>query len=252
MADSLRDRCISRLKYDWPDTLHGWEERERNAMNKDGTYVPREIYPHPILAMELRMRLAQESFNDILPSAFYDLSRYGPSNIFNGAPAIPKVYGQDESKFIRLTSEVIQRVLYGRECGQRYVASFVERELRDRRESRRCEYRTLAPAVARRHCREAFHYTHLQLLRGVGGITHGRDADPLYTLSQAAEMIERQEFHHGEQRYRLRICGECKQEFVAVVKRSKEEVWRLIPTWFDPKPSESQSKDSEGLSCVAQ
>ncbi|THV06369.1 hypothetical protein K435DRAFT_960608 [Dendrothele bispora CBS 962.96] len=46
-------------------------------------------------------------------------------------------------------------------------------------------------------CAESFYFIALNLLRAVGGIAVGRDADPLFTISQAEEMLERCDFVQG-------------------------------------------------------
>ena len=45
--------------------------------------------------------------------------------------------------------------------------------------------------VGSRACLESFYFIMLNILRSVGGIACGRDADPLFTLVQATEMLSR-------------------------------------------------------------
>ncbi|KAJ7354523.1 hypothetical protein DFH08DRAFT_855143 [Mycena albidolilacea] len=47
----------------------------------------------------------------------------------------------------------------------------------------------------------------LNVLRSVGGIACGRDADPLFTLLQAVEMLERMDFSDGTRVCGLRMCA---------------------------------------------
>lgn len=82
------------------------------------------------------------------------------------------------------------------------------------------------------HCTESFYFIHLNVLRSVGGIACGRDADPLFTLVQAAEMLERKDFSDGVRTCGLKMCGVCKREWKGEVGRAREEVWGLIPVWF--------------------
>jgi hypothetical protein len=83
--EHLRHRCLSRLAVDWPLSLDKWEARERDAVDDKGKYSPRELAPHPILVISLAREIDHLSF--VLPSAFYDLSRYGPKKIVSGAVA---------------------------------------------------------------------------------------------------------------------------------------------------------------------
>ncbi|KAK7466223.1 hypothetical protein VKT23_004947 [Stygiomarasmius scandens] len=46
-------------------------------------------------------------------------------------------------------------------------------------------------------CTESFYFVALNLLRAVGGIAVGRDADPLFTIRQAEEMLGRCDFVEG-------------------------------------------------------
>ena len=72
----------------------------------------------------------------------------------------------------------------------------------------------------------------LNVLRAVGGITHGRDADPLFTLTQMVEMLSRTDFTDGVKRCGLKICGACKADLTDCVTRARQHVWNLIPSWF--------------------
>jgi hypothetical protein len=58
----------------------------------------------------------------------------------------------------------------------------------------------------RHACRESFYFIVLNVLRSVGGIACGRDADPLFTLLQAVEMCERTDFSDGTRMCGLRMC----------------------------------------------
>jgi hypothetical protein len=96
------------------------------------------------------------------------------------------------------------------------------------------------------HCAESFYYILLNVLRSVGGIACGRDADPLFTLVQALEMLSRTDFTtadmgtgdtnseggSGQKKCGLKLCAMCKLDFAKAVVRAREEVWALLPAWF--------------------
>ncbi|KAH9935080.1 hypothetical protein B0H21DRAFT_76663 [Amylocystis lapponica] len=239
LIDTLRERCLLRLESDWPSTLASWDGREKQATDALGRYTPREVYPHPILVIQLASELGLDG---LLASALYDLSRYAPRKILSGtsapppslppdAPALPP---SDAPVPVHLTEPEVIIALLGRETGQRYLAAFIETEL---------SARALAADCANRHhdggraCRESFYFVMLNVLRAVGGIACGRDADPLFALVQAADMLERTDFSDGVRQCGLRMCGACKADFRGTVEKAREEVWTLIPVWFGLRPA---------------
>ena len=263
--EHLRIQCLARLTHDWPTTLADWDRREAAATDTSGHYTPRDAYAHPVLAINLALELG---IPEVLPSAFYDLSRYGPSRILAGARALPPIFaapdpcaqtpaqcrdGDRDGKppMIHLSHDSLVRTLRGRELGQLYISTFLARAL-EHRPSAACLYATRAAATSgmatggtaaapttaaaasarSAYCTESFYFIHLNVLRSVGGIACGRDADPLFTLVQAAEMLERKDFSDGVRTCGLKMCGVCKREWKGEVGRAREEVWGLIPVWF--------------------
>ena len=72
----------------------------------------------------------------------------------------------------------------------------------------------------------------LNVLRSVGGIACGRDADSLFTLVQTVEMLSRTDFSDGVHVCALRICEACKIDFAGATLRAREEMWIALPFWF--------------------
>ena len=135
--EHLRERCISRLMIDWPSTLACWDSREGEATDKHGRYSPRARFPHPILVINFAREMGITS---ILPSAFYDLCRYGPSKIVAGVlqhngkgpiKVLPEG-AKSEVQQVRLSLDDLRVAFVGREHAQRVVASFIEHELNNR------------------------------------------------------------------------------------------------------------------------
>lgn len=231
---------MHRLKTDWPASLKAWDAREKDAVDAQGRYAPRDACAHPILLIHLALELGLESF---LPAAFYDLSRYGPSKIYLGAapspgtihfPPAPKPVS---TPLVRLSDVLFCQTLLGREMAQAHLAAFIEHELTDRPAARDCINKSTHPptstaTIPTNLCAESFYFIRLNILRAVGGIACGRDGDPLYTLLQALEMLSRTDFTDGVQQCGLRMCHVCKAEFTLAVGRAREEVWGLIPAWF--------------------
>ncbi|KZP14391.1 hypothetical protein FIBSPDRAFT_912810 [Athelia psychrophila] len=219
--DHLRRRCMHRLNMDWPSSLKAWDAREKDAVDAQGRYSPRDACAHPILVIHLALELGLES---LLPAAFYDLSRYGPSKIYLGAAPSPGTHlhlsqakpPSVATPLVRLSAAHFCQTLLGREMAQAHLAAFIEHELTDRPAARDC----------------SFYFIRLNILRAVGGIACGRDGDPLYTLLQALEMLSRTDFTDGVQQCGLKMCHVCKADFAGAVGRAREEVWGMIPGWF--------------------
>ncbi|RDB27186.1 hypothetical protein Hypma_004419 [Hypsizygus marmoreus] len=246
-VEHLRQRCLKRLDLDWPSTLSGWDRREHEATDSFGRYMPRELCPHPILVIELALDLG---INSILPAAFYDLARYGPSKIMTGALMPPLAIDQ----FIPLVPDAKQQVvtlprtqlcqtLRGREYVQSFMANFIATSLQSRTPSPDCVYQ-FDPDPSR-PCHESFYFIMLNVLRSVGGIACGRDADSLFTLTQAMEMLSRTDFSDGQRQCGLRMCHPCKVDFATSAMKAREEVWSSLPTWFDLKGYDTM--DSSGV-----
>ncbi|KAF9527872.1 hypothetical protein CPB83DRAFT_855338 [Crepidotus variabilis] len=240
LVEPLRQRCLARLEADWPKTLAEWDAREQRCTDANGRYTPRDHYPHPILVIELALDMYLPA---ILPAALYDLSRYGPSKILlgSGAPitAFQRMIGQlanppgqtRPERPVRLSRELLCRALRGREETQRTMASFIEKELHCRAPSPECLYR-LDKDRPSKLCHESFYFIMLNVLRSVGGIACGRDADPLYTLVQATEMLSRTDFSDGQKQCGLKLCQPCKTDFAATAVKAREEVWSSLPQYF--------------------
>ena len=250
MIDHLRRRCLLRLYADWPVTLCGWDSRESIAFSDDGRYNPRDAYPHPLLIISLAAELG---INNILPTAYYDLSRYAPRRIVLGAskpppmlfPPKPSAEPQDtsvdsEPETVKLDYDDLRIVFHGRESAQRHLAAFIDRELVSRPISQGCSNKHNDDG---RVCRESFYYVMLNLLRAIGGISHGRDADPLYSLSQTTGMLSRTDFSDGEKQCGLKICAACKSDLTSSVRAERRDVWKKIPEWFGLVRTENNEVD---------
>ncbi|KAG5640504.1 hypothetical protein DXG03_008280 [Asterophora parasitica] len=257
LVEHLRQRCLNRLALDWPSSLAGWDLREAQATDSLGRYMPRESCPHPVLIIELALDLGIPS---ILPAAFYDLSRYGPSKIMSGALRPPSALDMyilqscsssqtvpgppPVAHTVLLTRENVQRALRGREHVQRSMANFIMTSLQERKPSADCHFQYNSS----RPCHESYYFITLNILRSIGGIACGRDADTLFTLTQAMEMLSRQDFSDGYRQCGLKICPACKVDFAACTLKAREEVWASLPEWFGLAPAEEVQEGGMDLS----
>ena len=223
-------------------TLEEWDAREKAAIDKNGSYSPREVCAHPTLLIQLANEL---DLQHLLPAAYYDLSRYGPRRIVSGAPIptllAPNSVNKEKHAVMYLDRRELRAVLLGRESGQRFLSAFIEAELTNRPISAECGNKH---HDAGRVCRESTYYVMLNVLRAVGGITHGRDADPLFTLTQAVDMLSRTDFTDGVRRCGLKICSACKEDLAECVTKARKHVWALIPQWFGLEESASPGSAS--------
>lgn len=229
LIDHLRHRCLFHLRADWPSTLEEWDAREKLTVDGKGVYCPREMVAHPTLVIRLAKDL---QLYDLLPAAYYDLSRYGPRRIVSGAPwpaPTPSSIDKEQRPAVYLDRHELQLVLLGRESGQRFLSAFIEAELTGRPIAAQCDNKL---QDAGRVCRESTYYVMLNVLRAIGGITHGRDADPLFTLTLTVEMLSRTDFTDGVRRCGLKICSACKADLRECVEKARRHVWALIPQWF--------------------
>lgn len=174
----------------------------------------------------------------ILPAALYDLSRYGPSKILAGTHPLTSAFSiltsqpkpETPPPAITLGHAILCRTYRGREASQRFMANFVARELQARAPSPDCAHKS--DEIPSRLCHESFYFIMLNLLRSIGGVACGRDADPLFMLDQATDMLTRTDFSDGTTQCGLKLCDPCKRDFAGAVANAREEAWRVLPGWF--------------------
>lgn len=132
-----------------------------------------------------------------------------------------------------LSRDQLCKTFLGRERAQQFIATFIDKELKDRPSAADCF--NSRDKIAIRYCPQSFYFILLNILRSVGGVTCGRDGDPLFTLVQAIEMLSRTDFSDGVRRCGLKMCESCKEDFAEAAERAREEVWMRIPGWFGLK-----------------
>lgn len=168
----------------------------------------------------------------------YDLARYGPSKILVGTPVpvLPCSFSPSPSshdgpaQYKQLSHDFLIRTFKGREQAQRFMAAFIATQLQCRSPSGDCLYADDEPPS--QMCHESFFFITLNMLRSVGGIACGRDGDPLFSLTQATEMLSRSDFSDGRRQCGLRLCHPCKVDFAASATMARQEAWSLLPQWF--------------------
>ncbi|TFK75062.1 hypothetical protein BDN72DRAFT_832773 [Pluteus cervinus] len=122
IVDSLRTKALAHLSVAWPLTLKGWDLREDLARSCEQEHPEGgHIYPHPISVINLAREVDAPQ---LLPAAFYDLSRYSYTQIFEPTeddplyrpgPLIPRLSGYD-----------MQCLCLGKEAAQHSITSLIQ------------------------------------------------------------------------------------------------------------------------------
>ncbi|KII92351.1 hypothetical protein PLICRDRAFT_104322 [Plicaturopsis crispa FD-325 SS-3] len=219
----LRGEALRGLSLIWPSTISLWESRETKATDSAGVYAPRQAHPHPILVIQLARDVDAP---ELLPSAFYDLSRCLPSDAALGYTST------DGSGIHHLANDDLLNLLRGREHTSRFLSTFIVNELEGRAPAEWCLNRDKPSPAERRACQVAFESVTFEILRDVNGIVCNRNSDPLYAIAEAELMQTRDDVPGGENRAAVRACEACRAEFGSVVDAAREDFWARLPQWF--------------------
>ncbi|TFK54362.1 hypothetical protein OE88DRAFT_1625221 [Heliocybe sulcata] len=219
----LRHQLLRSLSTMWPTTLVQWENRESSAVNSSGVYTPRPKMPHPLTIINLAREV---DALELLPSAYYDLSRYLPSQTTLGS-----TFAEGYSPEL-LPHDDLVNTLRGREYAARFFSTFIVNHLEGRKSSQLCSYRNEQKPNKRRRCQMAFEQVTFEILRGVSGFTCNRNSDPLLALWDTIAMQTREDVPGQENRTGLRACDMCRFEYNVLVGSARAEFWSKLPEWF--------------------
>jgi len=166
--------------------------------------------------------------HELLPSAFYDLSRRLPSAVAVGYT------DPNNSRHYQLSPEDLVRFLRGREAASRFLSTFIVNELEGRRPAELCTNRNQQDSSRKRKCRGAFELITFELLRDVNGVVCGRTSDPLFALMEGLT-LQRPGSDGGPEvdgENPFRACDVCRLDFATAVHNAREELWHRLPEWF--------------------
>lgn len=163
----------------------------------------------------------------MLPSAFYDLSRYLPSQLAVGhtSPIDGTVH--------QLAVDDLLKVLRGKEQAARFFSTFVVNELEGRAPSQWCLHRNELHMSSQRACQIAFEAITFDLIRDINGMVCNRNSDPLFAIAHTVVMQTKEDVPGMENKALYRACESCRLEYGAVVDAIREDFWRRIPEWFE-------------------
>ena len=209
---------------------YGWRIRTSQFHGPSHVSDQAMVSPHRIALMldSLIIDLARQiDAPELLPSAFYDLSRFLPSQLSAGYT------DHDTGSVHCLTHEDLFKVFRGKEQAARYFSTFIVKELEGRTPSEFCHNRNELQPARKRRCQVAYEAVTYALIRDVNGLVINRNSDPLYAISDSLLMQTRDDVPGTDNRSTIRACEACRLEYAAIVEAIREEFWRRLPEWFE-------------------
>ncbi|KAH0582871.1 hypothetical protein H2248_010774 [Termitomyces sp. 'cryptogamus'] len=226
LIDSLRTKALAHLSKAWPTSLKEWDAREDLARTHETDLTnASHLYPHPIAVINLAREVDAPS---LLPAAFYDLSRYSFSHIFEPTEE-DQTYRPLPPAPSTLSNADLERLCLGKEASQHAITSLItamgsSQNVRSTQltasHSRRVSHTAVCVSAAA--CRKDFselvalatqHYL-FDRERGC--------YDPLYVAEELGQ-LKSAEFSE---------CKACARSLEAWAAREREKMWKSIPIWF--------------------
>ncbi|KAJ7588133.1 hypothetical protein C8J56DRAFT_1164754 [Mycena floridula] len=240
IIDSLRDKAIAHLSIAWPSTLKGWEAREDIGRTYEMTTETSSghFYPSPIEVITL----AQEvDVPILLPAAFYDLSRYSFSQIFEATVDEP-LHGNSGP----LSVFDMQRLCIGKEYAQHTITSLIQA--------------MGSSQYVRNAQSHGSHMTHIRRASSGGMCVSAaacrKDFSELVDLATQHYLFDRERgfcdpLYVAEELGQLKStdlseCKACAKSLELWAGREREKIWKMIPVWFRlESPSRAGSPRSD-------
>ncbi|EKM81853.1 hypothetical protein AGABI1DRAFT_112088, partial [Agaricus bisporus var. burnettii JB137-S8] len=122
LFEVLRSAALAHLSTAWPPTLKGWESREdlMQTYELNHPHKPR-LFPHPFLIINLAREIEAPQ---LLPAAFYDISRYSYAQIFE--PGDDDPFGIYPSQSPMISPSDMQRLCVGKEAIQHTITVLIQ------------------------------------------------------------------------------------------------------------------------------
>lgn len=163
----------------------------------------------------------------LLPSAFYDLSRYLASDI------VAKYVDAQTNSSYSVSNENLYKILRGKEQSARYFSTFIVNSLEGRTPSKHCVHRHDKQTSRKRRCQVAFETITLGILRDANGIVLNHNSDPLFALSDSLLMQTKTDQPGLDNTMVYRACEACRMEYGVLVQAARDEFWMRLPEWFE-------------------
>jgi hypothetical protein len=239
--------ALAHLRLAWPPTLKGWDLREDQARTHeiDAGNPAISFYPHPFVshlrsfssgarnsiysAEQEVITLAREvNAPELLPAAFYDLSRYSFSQIFEAQEDDP-LYRSPEEPSPKLSPSDLQRLCVGKEQTQQMITSLIQamgigHPIQSHsphnilRRSSSSGTVCMTPAACRKDFSELVQLATQHYLFDRERGCH----DPLYVAEELGQLKSAE----------VSECKACAKSLEAWAARERERIWRMIPAWF--------------------
>jgi len=235
IVDSLRSKALAHLCIAWPSTLKGWDAREDVARSYEmaTSASAGHFYPSPIAVINLAREINAPC---LLPAAFYDLSRYSYSQIYEPADDEPLYQSTASESLLPLD---MQRLALGKEAAGHNITALIQ-----------------TMGHAQTHIRHAQAHTHIRK-NSSGGICVSaaacrKDFSELVDLATQHYLFDRERGHCdplyvSEELGQLKSaefseCKACARSLETWAAKEREKMWKMIPLWF------RLETPSEGLS----
>ncbi|KAH8832663.1 hypothetical protein DL96DRAFT_1459137 [Flagelloscypha sp. PMI_526] len=227
IIDSLREKALAHLSKAWPDTLKGWDAREDRTRSRSASPIEEVssfMYPSPIAVINLARQVHAPS---LLASAFYDLSRYPFSQIFESSFE-DSLVGVSTMSDSTLSPMDLQRLCLGKESSAHAIT-------------------TLIQAMGQsQHVRQPqFSHGHTRRNSGVICISAAacrKDFSELVDLATQHYLFDREKgcsdpLYVAEELGQLKSAefSECKACAISLEvwsSRERDRLWKLVPIWF--------------------
>lgn len=236
LVDTLRDKTLSHLGLAWPTTLKGWDAREDIARAEElqaGSSAIR-TYPSPIAVINLAREVDAPA---LLPSAFYDLSRYHFAQIFD--------CDSDEPAWrCPLSPADMQRLALGKEASQHAVTTLIRSmgSLAHSLQGHAQGYHSQSHSHVHRTCKRDFselvalatqHYL-FDHERGCTDPLYVAEelGQPLYDFGQPVSGEDYGHFGGSRRGVEQAECQACARALTLWSTRERERMWKMIPLWF--------------------
>ncbi|KAF7356646.1 BTB domain-containing protein [Mycena venus] len=226
IVDSLRSKALTHLCLAWPSTLKGWDAREDVARSYEmvTSASAGHFYPSPVAVINLAREISAPC---LLPAAFYDLSRYSYSQIYEPAEDEPLFRSPVPESLLPLD---MQRLALGKEAAQHNITALIQ---------------TMGHAQTHIRNQSATH-THVRK-NSSGGICMSaaacrKDFSELVELATQHYLFDRERGHCdplyvSEELGQLKSaefseCKACARSLETWAAKEREKMWKMIPLWF--------------------
>ncbi|KAH7885812.1 hypothetical protein F5I97DRAFT_1808537 [Phlebopus sp. FC_14] len=239
VVDSLREKALDHLALAWPTTLKGWDTREdiaRFGELQDGSSAMTSIYPSPIAVINLAREVNAPA---LLPSAFYDLSRYHFSQIFDHGESFEESAWQ-----CSLSPADLQRLALGKEASQHAITTLIQSVGSHAHplHGSPTGYQPTSQGYTHRTCKRDFselvalatqHYL-FDHERGCTDPLYVAEelGQPLYDLGQPLHSEEYGRLGGSRRSSEQAECQACARALEMWAARERERMWKMIPLWF--------------------